>query len=65
MHAAYCTGYASIGLDDGWQECGAGFDGSFHDAAGNPLVNKTKFADLAAMVSYGHSKGLRVGWYHK
>ena len=56
---------ASVGLDDGWQQCGAGVDGSFHDAAGDPLVNASKFVDLAAMVSYAHAKGVRVGWYHK
>jgi hypothetical protein len=64
-HLCLHAGYASVGLDDGWQQCGAGVDGSFHDAAGDPLVNASKFVDLAAMVSYAHAKGVRVGWYHK
>ena len=32
-------GYATAGLDDAWQACGTGVDGSFHDASGRPLVN--------------------------
>ena len=36
-------GYLSVGIDDGWQSCGSGVAGSFHDAAGNPLVNTSRF----------------------
>ena len=32
-------GYSDVGLDDGWQDCHQGVNGSFHDADGNPLVN--------------------------
>ena len=56
-------GYDSIGLDDGWQNCGAGVDGTFHDAQGRPMVNLTRFPDLGALVATGHSKGVRMGWY--
>ena len=56
-------GYTSIGLDDNWQACGTGLNGSFHDANGNPLINTTLFPDLKAMTSYGQAKGLHVGWY--
>jgi hypothetical protein len=37
-------GYNHVGIDDGWQECGAGSElpTSFHDAAGTPLVNKSR-----------------------
>ena len=31
-------GFVHAGLDDSWQACGAGIEGSFHDAEGNPLV---------------------------
>jgi hypothetical protein len=31
------------GLDDNWQACGAGVRGSFHDANGRPLVNRSRF----------------------
>jgi hypothetical protein len=47
-------GYDSVGIDDGWQACGTGYKGSFHAADGTPLINKTKFPDLKALVSYGH-----------
>lgn len=33
------------------------------DADGTPLVNKSKFPDLKAMVGYGHSKDVLMGWY--
>ena len=56
-------GYDSIGLDDGWQDCGAGVHGSFHDAQGRPLVNLTRFPDLGAMVAKGHAAGIKMGWY--
>lgn len=38
------------------QACGTGYQGSFHDEAGTPLVNKTKFPSLKDLVTYGHSK---------
>ena len=41
-------GYATAGLDDAWQACGTGVDGSFHDANGAPLVNTTTFPDMGA-----------------
>eukprot|EP00664_Eupelagonemidae_sp_cell27_P006734 gene6734-6253_t len=56
-------GYVRIGLDDCWQACGAGVRGSFHDAAGNPLVNLTAFPDMGAMNAHGRALGLEVGWY--
>ena len=34
-----------IGIDDGWQACGAGVDGSFHSASGEVLINETLFPD--------------------
>ena len=56
-------GYNRAGLDDGWQRCGAGVGGSFHDAAGEPLWNATRFPRPAGMVAAGHALGLRVDWY--
>jgi alpha-galactosidase len=56
-------GYADVGTDDAWQACGAGVNGSFHDAAGNPLVNLTLFPDLAAMAHKAHTLGLTAGFY--
>eukprot|EP00755_Sulcionema_specki_P035982 Sspe_Gene.106027::Locus_83163_Transcript_1_1_Confidence_1.000_Length_460::g.106027::m.106027/K07407/E3.2.1.22B, galA, rafA; alpha-galactosidase len=56
-------GYVNCGLDDNWQACGTGYNGSFHDAHGNPLVNKERFPSMKGMTDYGHQLGLRVGWY--
>lgn len=56
-------GYDNCGLDDNWQQCGAGIDKSFHDADGNPIINTKTFPDMKAMTDHGHSLGLRVGWY--
>eukprot|EP00937_MAST-01D_sp_MAST-1D-sp2_P005381 g5381.t1 len=55
-------GYCSLGIDEGWEGCGAGVNGSQHDAAGNPTIND-KFPDLGAVVKYGHFNNLKVGWY--
>ena len=42
-------GYESVGLDDAWQACGKGVNGSFHNADGEPLVNLQTFPNLTAM----------------
>ena len=55
-------GYISVGLDDAWQACGTGVNGSFHDAEGNPLVDTKKFPSMKNMTDYGHSLGLKIGW---
>eukprot|EP01079_Euglenida_sp_SAG-EU17-18_P002598 gene2598-3301_t len=61
-------GYTRVGTDDGWQACGtgwapAGLKPSFHAQDGTPLVNKTIFPDMAAMVKYGHDKGVEMDFY--
>eukprot|EP00005_Dracoamoeba_jomungandri_P000161 CAMPEP_0174253276 /NCGR_PEP_ID=MMETSP0439-20130205/2647_1 /TAXON_ID=0 /ORGANISM="Stereomyxa ramosa, Strain Chinc5" /LENGTH=378 /DNA_ID=CAMNT_0015334217 /DNA_START=162 /DNA_END=1298 /DNA_ORIENTATION=+ len=56
-------GYVSVGLDDNWQDCGKGINGSFHDANGNPIINTDRFPDMKNMTAYAHSKGTRPGWY--
>ncbi len=56
-------GYNDIGLDDNWQDCGKGVDGTFHDQEGNPLVNRARFPDMAGMVRSIQRHGLKVGFY--
>jgi alpha-galactosidase len=56
-------GYSSIGLDDGWQDCGNGLNHTYHSADGTPLVNATRFPDMGAMVAAGHAAGVQMGWY--
>ena len=48
--------------DLGWEACGSGVDGSFHDAAGNPLVNTTKLPDLKGLVATALAKNLAPWW---
>ena len=68
-------GFSDVGVDDGWQACGGGvqldnattgcapFCESFHAADGTPLLNRSKFQSLEAMVAYGHGKKVTMGWY--
>lgn len=56
-------GYTACGLDDNWQKCKAGVDGSFHDADGNPIINTDTFPDMKKMTDHGHKEGIKVGWY--
>lgn len=56
-------GYNSVGLDDAWQACGQGFNGTFHAADGTPLWNNSTFPDPSGMVSKAHSMKLKAGWY--
>jgi len=57
------VGYSDAGLDDGWQACATGVNGSFHDHSGKPLINTTRFPSLKAMVAKAHSLGITAGWY--
>jgi hypothetical protein len=56
-------GYNRIGLDDAWQACGKGVNGSFHDQTRKPLIRPDRFPDMAAMNAYATSKGVGSGWY--
>ena len=56
-------GYDRAGIDEGWEGCGAGVNGTQHDAAGNPVVNTDKFPDMAGLVKYGNMRGLKMGFY--
>jgi hypothetical protein len=52
--------YLDLGIDDGYEAC---INGTFHDSAGNPMINKTLFPDMAALTAHAHSKGLTMSWY--
>ena len=57
-------GFRSIGLDDNWQACGNGTNGSsFHDEDGMPMINLNTFPDLKGMVDKAHRLNLTAGWY--
>ena len=57
------AGYCSVGVDEGWEACGVGVNGTQHDAQGRPTINTTRFPSMKAMVEHGHGLGLEVGWY--
>ena len=55
-------GYCSVGVDEGWEGCGLGVNGTQHAADGRPVVALT-FPDTGAMVARIHELGLAAGWY--
>jgi alpha-galactosidase len=55
-------GYCSVGVDEGWEGCGAGVDHTQHDARGFPTIDSA-FPDTAKMVQQIHEMHLDVGWY--
>ena len=55
-------GYCSVGVDEGWEGCGAGINGTQHDSQGTPTIDAA-FPDTGKMVSEIHGKGLSAGWY--
>ena len=58
------AGYADYGLDDNWEACGAGVNGSYHDADGFPMINTLLFANMSALAPYAATYGATVSWYH-
>jgi len=57
-------GYYRLGIDDGWQACGAGPASTYHAEDGTPLVNRTRFHNLKELVNTGHEHGLLMDFYH-
>ena len=57
------AGYVEIGIDEGWEGCGRGVNGSYHDKDGTPLVDLDRFPDMAALVKKAGAKGVGVGIY--
>lgn len=56
-------GYCAVGIDEGWEGCGLGVNGTQHYLNGTPATNPVLFPDMQGLVNYGHSKGLKMGWY--
>ena len=57
------VGYQFANLDDGWQDCGKGVNGGFHDKDGFPMMNPVTFPNVSAMTAKAHSLGLSPGFY--
>ena len=56
-------GYCMAGIDEGWEGCGLGVNGTQHYLNGTPAVKPLKFPDMPGLVRYGHVKGVKMGWY--
>jgi len=56
-------GFGSIGIDEGWEGCGLGVNGTVHYANGTPTVDPKRFPDMPGLVRYGRSKGVKMGFY--
>ena len=65
-------GYNRIGVDDNWQLCNStdsngNANGHYwhnnSEPNGWPNINTDRFPNLSAMVDYGHSKNVLMGWY--
>lgn len=57
------TGYASAGIDEGWEACGQGVNGTQHDAEGRPVVKLDRFPNISALVAHARRQGISMGWY--
>jgi len=56
-------GYCTAGIDEGWEGCGQGVNGTQHYVNGTPAANPVTFPDMQGLVDYSHSKGVKMGWY--
>ena len=59
----HSLGYASIGIDEGWEGCKMGVNGTVHYLNGTPAVDPKRFPSMPSLVKYGHSKGVQMGFY--
>ncbi len=55
-------GYTRVGIDEGWEKCGAGVNGSWHDPSGRPIVDGDLFPNLTALVEHAHANGAKLDW---
>ena len=56
-------GYSSVGIDEGWEGCGSGVNGTQHDASGTPVIHTPSFPDMKGLVELAHRTNLTIGWY--
>jgi hypothetical protein len=62
-NSCYTGALGSCDAGPGWESRGITIGYTFHDADGNPVVNKTRFPDMLAMTGAVHALGLTAGWY--
>ncbi len=59
----FSSGFTDVGIDDAWEACGAGVNGSYHDPKGRPLINTTRFPDMGGLTAYARGKNATMSWY--
>lgn len=59
----YSLGFRSVGIDEGWEGCGLGINGTVHYNNGTPTVDPKRFPKMSALVAYGHKHGVEMGFY--
>jgi len=57
------SGFSNYGIDDGWEACGLGVNGSFHDVDGFPMINKDLFPNMQDLVAQATAMNVTMGWY--
>jgi alpha-galactosidase len=63
------VGYVHVGIDEGWEGCNEGVDGTQHDAAGLPVINANfngsaqANGTMASLAAYARARDVKLGWY--
>jgi hypothetical protein len=55
-------GFNRVGIDEGWEQCGAGVNGSFNDKNCVPLTSRSRFPDMPSLVKKHHAAGAKLDW---
>ena len=55
-------GYCDVGIDEGWEFIGPK-NRSMHDKNGNPLIDRTRFPDMADLAKHVHANNQTISWY--
>eukprot|EP00937_MAST-01D_sp_MAST-1D-sp2_P006070 g6070.t1 len=56
-------GFNSVGIDEGYEGCGLGVNGTVHTADGTPTIDPKRFPNMSALVEHAHGLGVEIGWY--
>ena len=62
-NASLCDlGFCSVGVDEGWEGCGLGINGTQHAADGTPVA-APGFGNISRLVEEIHRLGVQAGFY--
>ena len=48
-------GFNSVGIDEGYEGCGLGVNGTVHTADGTPTIDPARFPNMSALVAQAHA----------